>query len=336
MSTTHAARATTPRSSCAPRETWAPSPCLPWRATGTSTPPRARCCSRCPMSASPRLIGPVAHAAYPPLGTTRRRLGRGAERGAGRGLSSAGTALRDPAEHRRAAAASPCSCRRRPAMRSGPATSTTTGVPRVWRSSWHWSVSRPARASPSRAASTGSWAAPPSRRCAGARTSTMSGRLTHAETQRAIAAHSLVINTSPSEGFSNVMLEGWSLARPSRDAGRQSETACWRTTGSGICARRRPARRWPPPWLALASPSPTRARRWRERCRELRREASTRRSGCARPSRGWSDGLTGRAAAALVACARNGIAAAPGDVPGPSATIAGGRGGAAAGDRAGP
>lgn len=41
------------------------------------------------------------------------------------------------------------------------------------------------------------------------------GRLTHAETQVAIAAHSLVINTSPSEGFSNVMLEGWSLARPS-------------------------------------------------------------------------------------------------------------------------
>jgi glycosyltransferase involved in cell wall biosynthesis len=41
------------------------------------------------------------------------------------------------------------------------------------------------------------------------------GPLSHEETQMQIARHRLVINTSPSEGFSNVMLEGWSLGRPS-------------------------------------------------------------------------------------------------------------------------
>ena len=41
------------------------------------------------------------------------------------------------------------------------------------------------------------------------------GSLAHEETQRAIAGHRLVVNTSPSEGFSNVMLEGWALGRPS-------------------------------------------------------------------------------------------------------------------------
>ncbi len=40
------------------------------------------------------------------------------------------------------------------------------------------------------------------------------GPLTHPETQRCMAEHRLVINTSPSEGFSNVMLEGWALGRP--------------------------------------------------------------------------------------------------------------------------
>lgn len=43
----------------------------------------------------------------------------------------------------------------------------------------------------------------------------LTGALAHTETQHTIAAHKLVINTSPSEGFSNVMLEGWSLGRPS-------------------------------------------------------------------------------------------------------------------------
>jgi glycosyltransferase involved in cell wall biosynthesis len=42
----------------------------------------------------------------------------------------------------------------------------------------------------------------------------LTGELGHAETQRAIAAHRLVLNTSPSEGFSNVMLEAWALGRP--------------------------------------------------------------------------------------------------------------------------
>ena len=40
------------------------------------------------------------------------------------------------------------------------------------------------------------------------------GSLAHEETQRAMAGHRLVVNTSPSEGFSNVMLEGWALGRP--------------------------------------------------------------------------------------------------------------------------
>jgi glycosyltransferase involved in cell wall biosynthesis len=40
------------------------------------------------------------------------------------------------------------------------------------------------------------------------------GPLPHDEAQAAIAAHRLVLNTSPSEGFSNVMLEGWALGRP--------------------------------------------------------------------------------------------------------------------------
>ncbi len=42
----------------------------------------------------------------------------------------------------------------------------------------------------------------------------MRGSLPHDETQAAIAGHRLVLNTSPSEGFSNVMLEGWALGRP--------------------------------------------------------------------------------------------------------------------------
>ncbi len=43
----------------------------------------------------------------------------------------------------------------------------------------------------------------------------LTGALPHADTQRRIARSRLVLNTSPSEGFSNVMLEGWSLGRPS-------------------------------------------------------------------------------------------------------------------------
>jgi glycosyltransferase involved in cell wall biosynthesis len=41
------------------------------------------------------------------------------------------------------------------------------------------------------------------------------GRLEYAQLQGAISASRLVLNTSSSEGFSNVMLEGWSLGRPS-------------------------------------------------------------------------------------------------------------------------
>ncbi len=42
----------------------------------------------------------------------------------------------------------------------------------------------------------------------------LDGPLSHTETLRRMAEHRLVINTSPSEGFSNVMLEGWSLGLP--------------------------------------------------------------------------------------------------------------------------
>lgn len=40
------------------------------------------------------------------------------------------------------------------------------------------------------------------------------GQLAFEEMQRALAAHRLVVNTSPSEGFSNVMLEGWASGHP--------------------------------------------------------------------------------------------------------------------------
>ena len=40
------------------------------------------------------------------------------------------------------------------------------------------------------------------------------GPLAHSQTQRLMAEHRLIVNTSPSEGFSNVMLEGWALGRP--------------------------------------------------------------------------------------------------------------------------
>lgn len=43
----------------------------------------------------------------------------------------------------------------------------------------------------------------------------LTGALPHADAQRHIARSRLILNTSPSEGFSNVMLEGWSLGRPS-------------------------------------------------------------------------------------------------------------------------
>jgi glycosyltransferase involved in cell wall biosynthesis len=42
----------------------------------------------------------------------------------------------------------------------------------------------------------------------------LTGPLPHAELQATIAGHRVVVNTSPSEGFSNVMLEAWALGRP--------------------------------------------------------------------------------------------------------------------------
>jgi glycosyltransferase involved in cell wall biosynthesis len=43
---------------------------------------------------------------------------------------------------------------------------------------------------------------------------TMLGAQTYDEAQRSIARSQVVLNTSPAEGFSNVMLEGWALAKP--------------------------------------------------------------------------------------------------------------------------
>ena len=40
------------------------------------------------------------------------------------------------------------------------------------------------------------------------------GPLEYGESQRCIAHSRVVLNTSPAEGFSNVMLEGWALGKP--------------------------------------------------------------------------------------------------------------------------
>ena len=42
----------------------------------------------------------------------------------------------------------------------------------------------------------------------------LDGSLEHSDALDRLADHRLVVNTSPSEGFSNVMLEGWSLGIP--------------------------------------------------------------------------------------------------------------------------
>ena len=42
----------------------------------------------------------------------------------------------------------------------------------------------------------------------------LDGMLSHTDVQRRLAEHRVVLNTSPSEGFSNVMLEGWALGLP--------------------------------------------------------------------------------------------------------------------------
>ena len=77
------------------------------------------------------------------------------------------------------------------------------------------------------------------------------GALSHSETQRRVAEHRLVINTSPSEGFSNVMLEGWSLGRPA--------VTLWVNPSGllsgdrlGICGAAT-SRPWPRPWSPYCS-----------------------------------------------------------------------------------
>lgn len=59
------------------------------------------------------------------------------------------------------------------------------------------------------------------------------GKLMYDETQALLARSRLVLNTSPAEGFSNVMLEGWALGKPS---------VTLAVNPSGLLADRR----WPP------------------------------------------------------------------------------------------
>ncbi|GEM_PF-681228 len=61
------------------------------------------------------------------------------------------------------------------------------------------------------------------------------GRRPHAETLNAMAACRVVLNTSPSEGFSNVMLEGWALGRPSVTLDVDPDRLLTRD-GLGLCA----------------------------------------------------------------------------------------------------
>jgi glycosyltransferase involved in cell wall biosynthesis len=63
----------------------------------------------------------------------------------------------------------------------------------------------------------------------------LTGSLSHAETQSRIARSRLVVNTSPSEGFSNVMLEGWSLGRPSVTL-HVDPDGLLNEQGHGVCA----------------------------------------------------------------------------------------------------
>ena len=111
----------------------------------------------------------------------------------------------------------------------------------------------------------------------------LDGPLAHAETQRRIAEHRLVINTSPSEGFSNAMLEGWSLGRPSvtlavnpsglLTADRLGICAAWRRLHDGrgdMALLTRRAR--VPRWVVAAATT------WR---------TSTRRRLSVRPLRTW-------------------------------------------------
>ena len=64
----------------------------------------------------------------------------------------------------------------------------------------------------------------------------VAGALSHDETQRRIAEHRMVINTSPSEGFSNVMLEGWALGLPSVTLHVNPGAGLLTDDGLGICA----------------------------------------------------------------------------------------------------
>ena len=63
----------------------------------------------------------------------------------------------------------------------------------------------------------------------------LTGALTHDETVGHIAGAGVVLNTSPSEGFSNVMLEGWSLRKPAVSLWVDPDHLLT-TGGLGVCA----------------------------------------------------------------------------------------------------
>jgi glycosyltransferase involved in cell wall biosynthesis len=62
------------------------------------------------------------------------------------------------------------------------------------------------------------------------------GRLSYYETLAKIAQSRLVINTSPQEGFSNVMLEAWSLGKPTITL-HVNPDKLLRNNGLGACAQ---------------------------------------------------------------------------------------------------
>jgi glycosyltransferase involved in cell wall biosynthesis len=63
----------------------------------------------------------------------------------------------------------------------------------------------------------------------------LTGALVHPDVLRRIAGARVILNTSPSEGFSNVMLEGWSLGKPSLSLSVDPDHLL-NEGGLGICA----------------------------------------------------------------------------------------------------
>lgn len=62
------------------------------------------------------------------------------------------------------------------------------------------------------------------------------GRMSHVDTQATIASSRVVVNTSPAEGLSNVMLEGWALGKPAVTL-TVNPSQLLTEEGLGCCAR---------------------------------------------------------------------------------------------------